>query len=413
MKKQHLITLTFSLIPYIFTAQTKSIWTERNVVLSKEDCKKPVVVAIWTNGVDVKALPSDNIWVNPKEKQDQIDNDDNNCIDDIHGITFYGNSADNKLFVPIILDSSKLKRIDSLIHQPNLSDLKCKYYETEKKMESMLLEIKAKAKGLAEDYGTIASGLVIEGNKSVRIMTLRISAKPSLSTIESMSKDPLSFTESIEDHKTRMMVSIIKEMQLLQSKAVKDIGNYIRMHQVKIVNMSALVPTKSEISNLLSVKSIDEKLKIKLIEEIYSQWRSAISECIGLSINTLFIIPANISKNDPYFFERFPTGYKFSNIFFVGAVNDKGNSTNFTCKESNVEVYANGYEVETMLQGGAIKKFSSSVLGAPQVTNLAAKILAINPNLSPLEIKNLIIRNSDRNTEGLLLINPKKTIEKM
>lgn len=62
------------------------------------------------------------------------------------------------------------------------------------------------------------------------------------------------------------------------------------------------------------------------------------------------------------------------------------------------------------MPSGIRKKYSGSIIAAPQVTNLAAKILAIKPQLTPKEVKDLIIKYSDKNTEGYSLIHPKKTI---
>ena len=60
-----------------------------------------------------------------------------------------------------------------------------------------------------------------------------------------------------------------------------------------------------------------------------------------------------------------------------------------------------------------MKKMPYTSRAAPQVTNLAAKMLAIRPNLKPTEIIDIIIKNSDKNTEGYPLMNPKKTIESL
>ena len=50
---------------------------------------------------------------------------------------------------------------------------------------------------------------------------------------------------------------------------------------------------------------MEGKQEDKLVEDIYNDWRSALSECIGVSPNTLFVFGMGSPKNDIYFYERF------------------------------------------------------------------------------------------------------------
>ena len=50
-------------------------------------------------------------------------------------------------------------------------------------------------------------------------------------------------------------------------------------------------------------------------------------------------------------------------------------------------------------------------MAAPQLTNLAAKILAINPKLTPPEVIAIIRDTADKTSDGRrTLINPKKAL---
>jgi subtilisin family serine protease len=57
--------------------------------------------------------------------------------------------------------------------------------------------------------------------------------------------------------------------------------------------------------------------------------------------------------------------------------------------------------------------FSGTSMAAPQVANLAAKILALRPGLTPAEVISLIRENADAipDRPGRSIINPKRTIE--
>ena len=65
-----------------------------------------------------------------------------------------------------------------------------------------------------------------------------------------------------------------------------------------------------------------------------------------------------------------------------------GDEASFTSYGPTVVVDANGYEVESYIPGGDRLKMSGTSMASPNVANLAAKILAVNPKLTP--------RGSDR-----------------
>jgi len=53
-------------------------------------------------------------------------------------------------------------------------------------------------------------------------------------------------------------------------------------------------------------------------------------------------------------------------------------------------------------------------MASPQVANLAAKVLAVNPDLEPAEVFELIVRGSETlpgDDQGLKVIHPQQTIQ--
>ena len=83
------------------------------------------------------------------------------------------------------------------------------------------------------------------------------------------------------------------------------------------------------------------------------------------------------------FVEDIPAGIVLPNLLTVGAVDKAGDEASFTSYGPTVKVHANGYQVESVIPGGEKLAESGTSMASPQVANLAAKILAVNPKLKP------------------------------
>ena len=64
-----------------------------------------------------------------------------------------------------------------------------------------------------------------------------------------------------------------------------------------------------------------------------------------------------------------------------------------------------------MIPGGDKLAESGTSMASPQVTNLAGKILAVNPALKPGDVIDIIRSTADKTADGRrTLINPKKAL---
>jgi len=78
-----------------------------------------------------------------------------------------------------------------------------------------------------------------------------------------------------------------------------------------------------------------------------------------------------------------PAAFELPNLLVVGAVDQAGRRTSFTSMGKNVVVYGNGFEVDSFVPGGQRMKMSGTSMASPHVTNLAAKLVALKPQLTP------------------------------
>lgn len=106
-----------------------------------------------------------------------------------------------------------------------------------------------------------------------------------------------------------------------------------------------------------------------------------------------------------------PASIVLPNLLTVGAVDQAGDEASFTSYGPTVKVHANGYQVESTIPGGERIAESGTSMAAPQVTGLAAKMLAVNPKLQPAELIRIIVATADKTPDGRrVLINPKRAI---
>jgi subtilisin family serine protease len=77
-----------------------------------------------------------------------------------------------------------------------------------------------------------------------------------------------------------------------------------------------------------------------------------------------------------------------------------------------VDFYAGGHLIESFVPRGKRMLMSGTSMSSPQVANLAAKLLAVRPSLTPSEVISLIDKGAEPSDEDprIKLINPKKSL---
>lgn len=111
------------------------------------------------------------------------------------------------------------------------------------------------------------------------------------------------------------------------------------------------------------------------------------------------------------FIESVPPVLHLPNLITVGAVDQAGDETSFTSRGDTVVVYADGYEVESSVPGGGKLKLSGTSMAAPNVVNLAAKLFALDPALTPADAIALIVDGSTVSSDGRFeLIDERKSV---
>ena len=146
--------------------------------------------------------------------------------------------------------------------------------------------------------------------------------------------------------------------------------------------------------------------------EIFNIYKDGLYEALKSAPDILFVTAAGNDDNDVEFDQVIPSSFELPNLLIVGAVDQAGEETSFTSFGPQVTLHANGFEVESYLPGGSRMKASGTSMASPNVVNLAGKLLAIKPELTPTEVISLIEQGVEKSEDGrIFLINPKKSVD--
>jgi subtilisin family serine protease len=361
------------------------IWAARDVQLAPGKGFSTVNVAVWDGGLDTSLF------------ENRIVKDANQPA--VIAFDRYAKPATGAL-QPIPADlqnripqmKSRLKGFSDLqsnIDSPEASEVK-QYLSALKPEE---YKPAFEELGLAGNWmhGTHVAGITMAGNPYARLVTGRIEFD------WHMLPDPCPTRE-------------LAERDARNQQAYVD---FFKRHGVRVVNMSWGG----------SVKGIEEQLELcnigggpderkKIARDYFEIQKDALTKAFASAPDILFVTAAGNSNEDASFVEDIPAGIALPNLMTVGAVDKAGDEASFTSYGPTVVVHANGYQVESVIPGGDKLAESGTSMASPQVANLAAKVLAVNPKLKPAQVIRLIRDTADKTADGRrTLINPKKAVE--
>lgn len=363
------------------------IWAAREVTFSAEDKTTPVLVAIWDSGIDVSLYP------------DQLFTDPHPTASGEHGLAYdeKGNPATGWLY-PLTAEQEQA--------YPGFRDEIEGFLDLQNGIDSPEADgLQKKLKTLSADqlrdvfgaekfvsfyiHGTHCAGIAVRGNPAARLVVAR-------------------FDDQLPD----LPFPPTEEWARRLSADFQQISDYYKTRHVRVVNMS-WSDNVPEFETWLSKQGggADPATRKKQAEALYTIWRSAIQTAIEHSPDTLFVAAAGNSDSNAGFGGDVPASLHLPNLITVGAVNQAGDETSFTSYGDAVVVHADAYNVESFVPGGARLKLSGTSMATPNVVNLAAKLFALDPNLTPAQAIDLIRRGATTSEDGRRhLIDEKRSV---
>jgi hypothetical protein len=244
--------------------------------------------------------------------------------------------------------------------------------------------------GLATLYthGTHVAGIAVEGNPFARVFAATM--------LWEHRSEPVKPDEALSRR------TALAYQQIVQS--FKD-------QKLRVVNMSWRQGV-SAYEGMLAWHNVgatpDERKE--LARRLFAIERDALRQAIAAAPEILFVAGSGNEDNSADFEEYIPAGLQLPNLLTVGAVDKAGEETSFSTFGKTVVLHANGFEVESLLPGGARVKFSGTSMASPQVANLAGKLFALNPALTVAQVREALLAGADKRGR-VNLVNPRRSAE--
>ena len=371
-----------------WTTEVADIWAERQVNLSDEDGLNPVVVAVWDTGLDPEVF-SGRLFVDPDSPADAP----------VHGLAFDMDFHPTSEMLQVLEDMPEempdchFKAISDQragLDTPEARELQRRLATIEP--DRVRDTLKAMGDCLGHFHGTHVAGIAAEGNPAVRILNLR------------------------QKFDTRIPPAPLSETRRERIReAWRQMSDYIQRHGVRVANMSwGFGP--GGIEQVLEMTGVGDSAEERraLAREYFDEAYQALRQYLASAPDVLFVAAAGNAAADNRFLEQIPASIELPNLLTVSAVDQAGREAPFT-SYGRVDLYANGVDVESYVPGGERMPASGTSMAAPQVANLAAKLLALEPSLTTAELRQLILDGADEQIVGdgrsIRLLNPARSLQ--
>lgn len=355
------------------------------VDLTRARDAQPVLVAVWDTGTQ-GSLFEPQLFTNPGEQPNGRDDDGNGVVDDVHGVIADPDPAQTGL----VYDPGAQTIAQYAPFLRGVMDLRAGMASTEPAQRVLALMRSATD---AESLETLESNLdaVGEWAHGTHVAGILLAGLP---------QARLAIFRSAWAGETRVYRHRgPTDAELAAERAnVEAIAAFINAHHVRVVNASLGFTQdylEAELGHESSVYTNDAQVRRRAAEvhaRRRANWQYVFEHCP----DTLFVISAGNSNRDPVEYGDVPVSIDLPNVLPIGAVDRYGNWATFTnSSPERVRVFDFGVEVDSVIPNGERVPLSGTSMASPNAANLAAKMISIDPALTPARVIEIMIATGE------------------
>ncbi len=355
------------------------------VDLSGNRRAQPVNVAVWDVGTNPE-LFEEQLFTNEAEEENGEDDDDNGQVDDIHGLV----ADDDDPNTALLFDPGEevIEEYGGFLR--GIMDLRAGMASTEAAQSVLELMRSADSVEALENletnldevgewaHGTHVAGIMVAGNPHARLAIFR---------------SAWAGEARVYHHRGPT------DEELAAERAnVEAIAEFINSHDIEVVNASLGFSTDYVEDQLRYERdryTTPEEVRARA-EEVQAHRRATWALVFERCPDTLFVVAAGNDNRDVVEYGTVSASIEAPNLLAVGAVDRFGGWATFTnSNPDRVRVFDHGVEVESLIPNGETVPLSGTSMASPNVANLAGKMLAVNPDLTPAQIIEIIRQTGD------------------
>ncbi len=347
---------------------------------------REVRVAVWDLGTN-PALFQPQMFVNAGEQPNGRDDDGNGLVDDISGVVSDGSAAHTALlFEP---SAETLERYVPFLR--GVMDLRAglattpaaqRVLELQRSVTdaAALEQLESNLDAVGEwSHGTHVAGILLAGNPHARMAVFR---------------SAWAGESRVYHHRGPTDAELDAERANIDA-----IAGFINRHQIRVVNASlgfSQEYVEAELRHERETYRDDDAVRARAAvvqQRRRANWAAVFAACP----NTLFVVAAGNSNQDVNEYGEVPAALDAPNLLVVGAVDRHGNWATFTnSNPERVRIFDHGVEVDSLIPNGTRVPLSGTSMASPNVANLAGKLLALDPSLTPQRVITVIHETGDR-----------------
>jgi subtilisin family serine protease len=354
---------------------------------------KASVVAIIDSGTDYRheALRA-NIWRNPLEIKNGVDDDGNNLVDDILGWNFAEGNAQ-------VID---YKYLDTFSNDPyKFFEIQARgFLGTQTQEDKDWVALKRQDPEFMKEmqkfgnfvHGTHVAGIAVKDNKDAKILSIKLiptETAPFISQIKKTRGDNTQWT-------IPLLKILLEKLAQQQMEQLKSITTYVGDKKADVANGS-FGTSYNQILGMLKqlMPNAEEAVLEDLVKHFFKSLIDNGFKMVAAAPNTLFVFAAGNDGDNNDLHPTSPANIKASNVITVAATMGRNKIASFSNYGKVVDVAAPGVIIESAIPGDEYLKVSGTSQAAPYVANVAAKVKDMNPALTAEEIRRIVLNTVD------------------